>query len=274
SEYSEGIIALSACLSGVPQSLLLAGKFDDAAKASLEFQDIMGRGNYFLEIQDHIDNEHQLRIKRDLVELSKKVDIPLVVTNDCHYLTAEDYKAHQALICLQTGKTLRRAEENNGDRTLHTAYTQYHYLRSAEEMWDLFGTELPDALTRTLEIAEMCRIEMPKGRNYLPIYPVPQDYTIDSFFEKVVREGFVERLRVLTDLAAKGRLKYSLERYHERLNLEIETIKKMDFPGYFLIVWDFIRYAKQKGIPVGPGRGSAAGSLVAYSLEITDVDPL
>jgi DNA polymerase III subunit alpha len=270
--HSEGLIALSACLSGVPQAFLLAGKFDEAARAAVEFQDIMGRGNYFLEIQDHHDIDHQNRIKRDLIELSKKVEIPLVITNDCHYLTAEDYEAHQALICLGTGRTMKQVED--GGKTLHSAYTQYHYLRSPEEMWQVFGNELPDALMRTLEIAEMCNLEMPKGKNYLPFYPVPEGHTVDSYFEKVVREGFEDRCQILRDLSSRGKLKYSIEHYHERLNLEIETIKDMGFPGYFLIVWDFIRYAKQKGIPVGPGRGSAAGSLVAYSLLITDVDPI
>ncbi|MEW6733635.1 MAG: DNA polymerase III subunit alpha [Acidobacteriota bacterium] len=271
--HSEGVIALSACLSGVPQSLLLAGKFDEAVRAAGKFEDIMGRGNYFLEIQDHISNEHQQRIKNQLVELSKKVAIPLVVTNDCHFLTAEDYKAHQALICLQTGKTLKRIDENS-DKTLHTAYTPFHYLRSPEEMWSVFGTELPDALMRTMQIAEMCNLELPKGKNYLPLYPVPSGHTIESYFDQVVREGFQERCQRLRELAAQGKLKYSLERYHERLNHEIATIQNMGFAGYFLIVWDFIRFAKQQGIPVGPGRGSAAGSLVAYALSITDVDPI
>ncbi|MBL8148825.1 MAG: DNA polymerase III subunit alpha [Blastocatellia bacterium] len=264
-KYSEGLIGLSACLSGVPQSLLMQGKFDEAAKASLEFQDIMGKGNYFLEIQNH-QIEPQQRIHQSLVELSRKVDIPLVVTNDCHFLTAEDFEAHDALICLQTGRTMN--EEGR------MRYTPYHYLRSPEEMWEVFGDELPNALMRTLEIAERCNLEMPKGKNYLPIYPVPENYTIDSYFEKVVREGFEERCRLLRKLASEGKLRYDLQRYYERLDLEIETIKKMGFPGYFLIVWDFIRFAKQQGIPVGPGRGSAAGSLVAYSLAITDVDPM
>jgi DNA polymerase-3 subunit alpha len=225
----------------------------------------MGKGNYFLEIQDQ-GLEQQHRINGPLVELSKKVEIPLVVTNDCHFLTADDYHAHDALICLQTGRNLK---DQNRMR-----YSQSHYVRSADEMWQVFGNELPDALMRTLEIAEMCNLELPKGKNYLPIYPVPAGHTIDSYFELVARQGFEERLQIVRELASKGNLKHSLEHYHDRLNLEIETIKKMGFPGYFLIVWDFIRYAKQQGIPVGPGRGSAAGSLVAYSLAITDVDPI
>lgn len=263
--HSEGLIALSACLSGVPQSLLLTGKFDEAARAALEFQDIMGKGNYFLEIQDQ-GLEQQHRINGPLVELSKKVEIPLVATNDCHFLTAEDYDAHDALICLQTGKLVKDEHRMR--------YSRHHYVRSADEMWQVFGNELSDALTRTVEIAEQCNLELPKGKNYLPNYPVPAGHTIDSYFEYIVRQGFEERLRLLRELAAQGKLKYSIETYYQRLDLEIETIKKMGFPGYFLIVWDFIRYAKQKGIPVGPGRGSAAGSLVAYALAITDVDPI
>lgn len=264
-EHSEGLIALSACLSGVPQALLLNGKFDEAAKAALEFQDIMGKGNYYLEIQDQgIDKQHQ--INGPLVELSKKVEIPLVVTNDCHFLTADDHEAHDALICLQTGRFVREEKRMR--------YSPFHYVRSAEEMWGVFGKELPDALLRTMEVSDKCNLVLPKGQNYLPIYPVPDGYTIDTYFEKVVKEGFAERLKLLKKLSSQGKLKHSLERYEERLNLEIDTIKKMGFPGYFLIVWDFIKFAKQQGIPVGPGRGSAAGSLVAYSLFITDVDPM
>lgn len=264
-KHSEGLIALSACLSGVPQSLLMAGKFDEAAQAALEFQDIMGEGNYYLEIQDQ-GLEQQHRINGSLIELSKKTGIPLVVTNDCHFLTAEDYEAHDALICLQTGKSIHDPKRMR--------YSQYHYLRSPEEMWSVFGDELPDALLRTLEISEKCNLKLPKGKNYLPLYPVPEGHTIDTYFEQVVKEGFERRARVLRQLSAQGKLRHSLERYYERLRHEIETIKKMGFPGYFLIVWDFIRFAKQQGIPVGPGRGSAAGSLVAYALYITDVDPI
>lgn len=264
-KHSEGLIALSACLSGVPQSLLMAGKFAEAAQAALEFQDIMGRGNYYLEIQNQ-GLEQQYRINNSLIELSKKTDIPLVVTNDCHFLTADDYEAHDALICLQTGKSIHDSKRMR--------YSQYHYVRSPEEMWSVFGDELPDALLRTLEISEKCNLKLPKGKNYLPLYPVPEGYTIDTYFEKVVKEGFEQRAQVFKKLLAQGKLRHSLEHYYERLHHEIETIKKMGFAGYFLIVWDFIRFAKQQGIPVGPGRGSAAGSLVAYSLYITDVDPI
>lgn len=263
--HSEGLIALSACLSGVPQAFLLQGKFDEAARASLEFQDIMGKGNYYLEIQDQgIDLQH--KINGPLVELSKKVEIPLVATNDCHFLTADDHEAHDALICLQTGRFVKE------DKRMK--YSPMHYVRSAEEMWGVFGAELPDVLRRTMEVADKCNLELPKGKNYLPIYPVPDGYTIDTYFEKVAWEGYKERLNLLKAIASQGKLRYSLERYEERLKLEIETIKNMGFPGYFLIVWDFIKFAKQQGIPVGPGRGSAAGSLVAYCLAITDVDPM
>ncbi|KAF0250416.1 MAG: DNA polymerase III subunit alpha [bacterium] len=261
--HSEGLIALSACLSGVPQALLLNGKFDEAAKASLEFQDIMGKGNYYLEIQDQgIDLQH--KINGPLVELSKKVEIPLVATNDCHFLTADDHEAHDALICLQTGRFVKDEKRMR--------YSPMHYVRSAGEMWGVFGAELPDVLRRTMEVADKCNLEMPKGKNYLPIYPVPDGYTIDTYFEKIVWDGYQERLKLLKKIASQGKLRYSLERYEEQL--EIETIKKMGFPGYFLIVWDFIKFAKQQSIPVGPGRGSAAGSLVAYCLYITDVDPM
>lgn len=264
-EHSEGLISLSACLSGVPQSLLLAGRFDDAVRAAGEFEDIMGKGNYYLEIQDQ-GLEQQRQLNGPLIELSKKTNIPLVVTNDCHFLTADDHEAHDALICLQTGRTLKEKER------MH--YSPHHYVRSAQEMWSVFGDELPDALWRTVEVAEKCDLVLPKGKNYLPLFPVPEGHTIDTYFDQVVREGFNDRLRLLRELSAKGKLKYSLDRYQERLNHEIDMIQKMGFPGYFLIVWDFIKFAKQQNIPVGPGRGSAAGSLVAYSLAITDVDPI
>jgi DNA polymerase-3 subunit alpha len=266
SQHSEGLIGLSACLSGVPPTLLLRDKFDEAARAALEFEEILGQGNYFLEIQEH-GLDAQKRIRKPLVELAKRTGIPLVATNDSHYLMAGDVKAHDTLLCIGTGKTL-------SDPNRLTYGSPKYYFRSAEEMWETFGEE-PELLLRTLEIAEMCELEFPRAIDQVPLYPVPDGHTVESYFEQVVRQGFDDRHReVWQPLEASGALKHSLSRYQERLNHEIETIKRMGFAGYFLIVWDFIRYAKQQGIPVGPGRGSAAGSLVAYSLQITDVDPL
>jgi len=265
-QYSEGLIGLSACISGVPPTLLLRDKFDEAARAALEFEEILGKGNYFLEIQEH-GLDAQKRIRKPMVELSKKTGIPLVATNDSHYLMSTDVKAHDTLLCIGTGKTI-------SDPNRLTYGSPNYYFRSAEEMWETFGEE-PDLLLRTLQIAEMCELEFPKAIDQVPLYPVPEDHTVESYFEKVARDGFDERHReVWQPLESSGSLRHSTSKYQERLTHEIETIKRMGFSGYFLIVWDFIRYAKEKGIPVGPGRGSAAGSLVAYCMKITDVDPI
>jgi DNA polymerase-3 subunit alpha len=175
------------------------------------------------------------------------------------------------LLCIGSGKTV-----SDPNRLRYGAPT--FYVRSPEEMWEIFGHELPDALTRTVEIAEMCNLQLPKGVNYLPNYPIPQsdaELSIDDYFEKVVREGYESRRQqVWEPQLARGSLRHSLSEYQERISREVAMIKQMGFPGYFLIVWDFIRYAKEHDIPVGPGRGSAAGSLVAYCLNITDIDPL
>jgi DNA polymerase-3 subunit alpha len=265
-KYGEGIIGLSACISGVPPHLLLRDQFDEAARASLEFQDILGKGNYYLEIQEH-GLDAQNRIRKPLVELSKKTGIPMVATNDSHYLMDTDVKAHDTLLCIGTGKTI-----NDPNRL--TYGSPKYYFRSAEEMWETFGEE-PDLLLKTLEIAEKCDLTFPKSIDQVPLYPVPDGHTVDSYFERVTRDGFEERWReVWQALESSGSLRHPTSRYHDRLTHEIETIKRMGFSGYFLIVWDFIRYAKDKGIPVGPGRGSAAGSLAAYCLKITDVDPI
>jgi DNA polymerase III subunit alpha len=265
-KHSEGIIGLSACISGVPPHLLLRDKFDEAARASLEFQDILGKGNYYLEIQEH-GLDAQNRIRKPLVELSKKTGIPMVATNDSHYLMDTDVKAHDTLLCIGTGKTI-----NDPNRL--TYGSPKYYFRSAEEMWETFGEE-PDLLLKTLEIAEKCDLTFPKSIDQVPLYPVPDGHTVESYFEKATRDGFEERFReVWQTLESSGSLRHPMSRYRDRLTHEIETIKRMGFSGYFLIVWDFIRYAKDKGIPVGPGRGSAAGSLAAYCLKITDVDPI
>ncbi|HKC64549.1 MAG TPA: DNA polymerase III subunit alpha, partial [Pyrinomonadaceae bacterium] len=263
------LIGLSACLSGVPQAHLKNGKLDAAEKSALEFQEILGRGNYFLEIQDH-ELEDQQRINKDLIALSKKTGIPLVATNDAHYLYREDYEAHDVMLCIGTGKTV------NDTNRMRFGGPQW-YVRSSEEMNQIFS-HIPDALTRTLEIAEMCDLKLPLGENQLPVFPIPPDegdITIDEYFEKVVRQGYEKRRETVWEtLIAQGRLKHPLSTYQERVSREIAMIKQMGFPSYFLIVWDFIKFAKDRKIPVGPGRGSAAGSLIAYCLEITDIDPI
>lgn len=265
-QHSDGLIGLSACISGVPPSLLLRDKFDEAAAAAKEFEEILGRGNYFLEIQEH-GLDAQKRIRKPLVELSKKTGIPIVATNDSHYLMADDVKAHDVLLCIGTGKTI-----NDPNRLSYGA--PKYYFRPAEEMWEVFREE-PQWLNQTLNIAEMCNLEFPRTIDQVPLFPVPDGHTIESYFEKVAWDGLAERqVEILDSLQSSGSLRQPVSQYRERLTHEINTIKRMGFSGYFLIVWDFIRYAKERGIPVGPGRGSAAGSLVAWCLKITDVDPL
>ena len=269
-KHGEGLIGLSDCMSGVPSALLARGAFDEAVKATHEFQDVLGRGNYFLEIQDH-ELEMQQRIRKSLIELSRKTEVPLVATNDVHYLHPEDARAHDLLLCIGSGKTV-----NDANRLRYGS--PYFYLRTQEEMWQLFGAELPDALERTHEIAEMCDIQMPEGVNYVPVFPIPEsdkNLCEAEYFEKVVREGYEwRRASVWERLAARGDLRHSTAEYQERVSSEIAMIKRMGFASYFLIVWDIVRYAREHNVPVGPGRGSAAGSLVAYCLGITDVDPL
>ncbi len=269
-KHSKGLIALSSCMSGVPSALLAQDRFDDAATQALEFEEILGKGNYFLEIQEH-GLEPQARIRKPLVELSKKTGIPLVATNDAHYLMPDDARAHDLLLCIGSGKSV-----NDENRLKYR--TPNFYVRSADEMWQIFGPELSDALNRTVEIAEMCDIELPKGINYLPNYPIPESaagLSANDYFERVVRDGYQTRkARVWDGELAAGTLACPWEDYEKRLWHEMEVIKRMGYAGYFLIVWDFVKYAKENGIPVGPGRGSSAGSLVAYCLGITDVDPL
>ena len=269
-EHSKGLIALSACLSGVPSAMLVQERFDDAAEAAIEFEEILGKGNYFLEIQEH-GLDGQRRIRKPLVELSKRTGVPLVATNDAHYLTPEDARAHDVLLCIGSGKTV------NDTNRLRYASPNF-YVRSPEEMWRIFGDELPDALTRTVEIAERCDLKLPENVTYLPKYPIPESelgLSADDYFEKVVRLGFDRRRRQVWERqSSRGELKQPMSDYQTRLSTEIHMIKQMGLAGYFLIVWDFVRYAKDHSIPVGPGRGSAAGSLVAYCLDITDIDPL
>ena len=259
-EHSKGLIALSACMSGVPSAMLAQEKCDEAAKAALEFEEILGKGNYFLEIQEH-GLDAQKRIRKNLVDLSKRTGVPLVATNDAHYLMPDDARAHDVLLCIGSGKTV-----NDTNRLRYAS--PYFYVRSQDEMWRIFGDELPEALTRTVDIAERCELKLPENVNHLPQYPIPlseEGLSADDYFEKVVREGFERRRQqVLDTLAARGELKQPFTDYQTRLTSEIQMIKQMGFAGYFLIVWDFVRYAKEHSIPVGPGRGSAAGSLVAY----------
>ena len=266
SHHAEGLIGLSGCLRGEVSAALSAGRYDGACQAARDLQDIFGKGNFYLEIQDQGIAEEK-RINPDLIRLSRDTGIPLVATNDCHYITRADARAQDVLVCIQTGKTV-------SDTSRMKFATDQFYFKSLDEMKEVFGTLAPDAISRTLEIAERCDIHLEEKLHVFPHFEVPPGETLDSYFERFVREGFLKRRVKLEQLAAAGKLRYPLEAYEERLEREIGLIKQMRFPGYFLIVWDFIRHAREQRIPVGPGRGSAAGSLVAYCLRITDVDPL
>ncbi len=261
--HSEGLVGLSACLSGVPSQLVMHEQFDEAERQSLLFNEILGQGNYFLEVQKQSGIDVQDRVNKGLFEISQRTGIPLAVTNDSHFLNREDYDAHSALLSIGTGKPLSQGG-------MH--YSPDHYFRSQEEMWNLFGRDLPEALENTTRIAERCELEIPMGENHLPKFRVPDGHTVDSYFAEVARLGLEERWE--TFIRDFPNRKHSRDEYLDRLELELQVISQMGFSGYFLIVWDFIRFAKEQNIPVGPGRGSAAGSLAAYSLKITDVDPL
>ena len=270
-EKSGGLIALSAGAGGAIQHFLKQEDNEKALEHARLLSGIFGENNFYIEIQDQ-DLAEQKKIRRPLIELARKAGIPIVATNESHYLTQEDALAHEILMCIGEGKTI-----NDGTRT--TMGGANFHLRTAAEMWDIFGDELPEALENTIKITQRCDVQFPKGSNLtLPNFPIPADAecrTTDEYFEKVVMEGFAARgAQVWNSRRAAGKLKYSLEDYQKRIAREISTIKDMEFPGYFLIVWEFMRFAREKDIPVGPGRGSAAGSLVAYCLEITDVDPL
>jgi len=263
-EHSEGLVCLSACLAGEVPALLRSGRYDDALAAAGDLRDLFGPGRYWLELQDH-GLEEQQQVNRDLVRLARDLRVPLVATNDCHYLLPDDHFAHDVLVCIQTGKTVHASDR------MH--YSAQHYLKTQEEMARLFAWS-PGAVENSLAIAAECRFAFEKQPNHLPDFPVPPGYDLGGYFEKVVRDGFAWRSPVWRAEREAGRLRHAPEVYQERLEREIATIRQVGFAGYFLIVWDFIRFARESGIPVGPGRGSAAGSLVAYCMRITDIDPV
>ena len=264
-QHSRGLIALSACLRGAVTENLVEEKPKEAREAAYRLRDIFGKYNFFLEIQDQgLDIEK--RVNPKIVSLSRETGIPLVATNDCHYLRHSDSHAQEVLLCIQTGKTM------SDEHRMKFATDQF-YFKTAEEMALLFG-EIPDALERTVAIADRCSVKIDAVQNSFPDFQVPEGHTVDTYFEAVAREGFASRVPLLEARAKAGLLRHTLAEYETRLSNEIRMIQKMRFAGYFLIVWDFIRHARSQGIPVGPGRGSAAGSLVSYALRITDVDPL
>ena len=264
-EHSRGLIGLSGCLKGEVAEFLMEEKYDAARKAAATYTDIFGKENFFLEIQDQgLEQEH--RIRPGLLQLERDLGVPLVATNDSHYLCEDDAHAQDVMLCIQTGKSI---QDTNRMKFHGTDF----FVKSHDEMLRVFP-DTPQVLTRTLEIAERCNMKLEKVSNPFPHFDVPPGFTLDSYFEHVSREGFRRRLDALRVLQDQGRLKHSLEEYEKRLAEELSIIQQMKFSGYFLIVWDFIRYAREKNIPVGPGRGSAAGSLVSFAMSITDLDPL
>ncbi|HEY2861205.1 MAG TPA: DNA polymerase III subunit alpha [Terracidiphilus sp.] len=272
--HSSGLIATSGCLSGELCELLHNEKgemdavkaYDKAKAVATQYQDIFGKGNFYLEIQDQ-GLEAERKIQNDLFRLEKELGIPMLVTNDSHYLCGEDSHAHDVMLCVQTGAKIHDTDRFKFD-------SDQFFVKSADEMARLFPDN-PGLLARTMEIAERCNFKLHPVDNPFPQFDVPEGHTIDSYFEEVCRKGFRKRLdTAIAHLDSRGQLKKSIAEYEARLSYEIGIIHQMKYSGYFLIVWDFIKYARDHEIPVGPGRGSGAGSLVAYCMEITNIDPM
>jgi len=260
-KYSEGLIGMSACLHGEISSHLVRGNFEEALDVAKQYREIFGEGNFYLEIMENGLPE-QVTANQRLIDLGKKHRFPLVATNDCHYLNQSDSEAHEVLLCIQTGKTIE-------DKDRMKLGTDQFYFRSPEEMKALFSY-CPEAIENTIHIAEKCNINFTFGSFLLPRFEVNTDETLDQRLKRIAQEG----LSVLLETILKENDQSLREQYEKRLQRELEIIRSMGFAGYFLIVSDFINYAKTKNIPVGPGRGSAAGSLVAYAIGITSIDPI
>ena len=253
SKFSKGIIGTSGCPGGEIQTKLRIGAYQEAKVAAGELRDIFGKDNFFIELMDH-GIEIEKRVKVDLLKLAKDLNIPLLATNDIHYTKFEDAEAHAALLCVQSNSTLSDPKRFKFDN-------DEFYLKTAEQMRKLFA-ETPDACDNTLLIAERCETKMREGENLLPEYPTPERESEESWLRKLAQAGLEEKVSPVTP------------EYQERLNYELDVMIKMGFPGYFLVVADLCRHAREVGIRVGPGRGSAAGSLVSYSLGITALDPI
>lgn len=262
-QHSEGLIALSACLHGEVPHMILQGQMDKARELAGWYGEVFA-GRYYLEIMDNGIPE-QREVNKGLVDIAGSLGLPLVVTNDCHYLRREDSKAHDVLLCIQTGKIL-------ADTNRMRFQTDQFYFKSPEEMAQAFR-EIPEALNNTVSIAEQCNLELEFGRYHFPRFPLPEGKSLESHLEEMTRQGFQRRMVEIGQQDPQW-LPTKEAQYRERLDQELEIIQGMGFAGYFLIVADFIDFARREGIPVGPGRGSAAGSLVAFSLNITDVDPI
>jgi DNA polymerase-3 subunit alpha len=257
--HSAGLYGLSACLGGVVNKPFLQEGVAAAVAAAKEYRDLFAPGHFFLELQDNGYKE-QGPANDTLIEIARSQKIPLVATADAHYLKPGDAAAHEVLMCIQQSRSLAEYRQRG-------SHSDKLYVKSPEEMWAAFGRVAPDALENTVRIANDCNVELELGKTYLPHYQVPEGMDLDSFLDQVAYDGLARRIK-------ESRYPIDEQHYRGRLAYELDVIKRMKFPGYFLIVWDFIRYAKEHGIPVGPGRGSGAGSLVAWSLRITDLDPI
>lgn len=264
-QHSEGLVALSACLKGEIGHALELGLEEQAEAAALEYASILPKGDFYIEIQDH-GMEEQKKINPLLLNLSRKLNLPLVATNDVHYLSKDDAESQDILLCVQTNKKVTEQDR------IRFGSDQF-YFKSSEEMIDLFG-EIPEAIQNTAKIAAKCNFEFPHSGYFLPQFKAPEGTSLGEYFDRVVKEGFKRKIETITKGKNKDEIAHLVEAYEERLENEVKLIKEMGFEGYFLIVWDLIKMAKESNIPVGPGRGSAAGSLLAYCLGITDVDPL
>ncbi|MDF2891851.1 MAG: polymerase subunit alpha [Clostridia bacterium] len=252
-EYSEGLVALSACLAGEIPNLLLNGSYEKAKEAALRYRDIFGEENFYLEVQDHGIQE-QILVNQEVVRLSKETGIPLVATNDVHYVDRDDSRAHDILLCIQTGKTVE-------DSARLKFSGEEFYLKSHDEMYELFKY-IPEAIENTNKVAEMCNMDFIFGQVHLPAFEVPEGFNSDSYLRHLCFEGLKEKYSEIT------------EEIKERAEYELSVIARMGYADYYLIVWDYVKFAKDNGIMVGPGRGSGAGSLVAYCVGITNIDPL
>ncbi|MDE1155731.1 MAG: DNA polymerase III subunit alpha [Acidobacteriaceae bacterium] len=265
-KHTEGLICFSGCLAGELQQNLMAGDYEGAKRVAGEYETMFGKGNFFLETQDH-NLDVDANVVKQMFQLEKDLDIPLIATNDAHYIEDADSRAHEILLCVQTAGSMNDPKRFKFD-------TQEFYIKTAEEMHRLFA-ERPEVCTRTMQFPERCNLKLKPVDNPFPKFDCPDGMDLDAYFEDVCRKGWaMRRNTAVRHLEETGKIRHSIAEYEERLTREIECIKSMKFPGYFMIVWDFIRYAKEQNIPVGPGRGSAAGSLVAYVMEITDVDPI
>ena len=264
-ECSEGLIASSACLHGEIASWIVKGNMEEARKAAREYQTIFGEDDFYLEIMENGIPEQKIA-NQGLIELSKELSIPLIATNDCHYLNADHAEAHNVLLCIQTGKTIE-------DKDRMSMQTDQFYVRSPREMHELFAST-PEALENTVKIAERCNMTFEFGKFYLPNFEVKHpEETLEIYLERKAVSGLEKRMPGILQYAKEDE-EIVRKKYNKRLHEELEIINRMGFAGYFLIVSDFIKHAKHNNIPVGPGRGSAAGSLVAYAIRITDIDPL